>query len=265
MRARHLPLLAFLALGTTACLETLEPPEGRVGTITAAAYDNGGGTHVLRPEAVFYDKTDLTYTPAVGDTCVLAQYSSTSTIGGNVLTLDAGDFLFTSIGGRVDTLAPLGSLSLRVYSAVRPLGIPYTPGDTLAVTVPGTVGGFPASAISVRTAEAFTHDSIRVPAANEDLPLAWTPAPSPGSQMTFSLRYANAFSAGPVNEQLFCSFTDDGTATIDSDYLTGWRSALSDVRSTRAVRIRAREVTIDGRTRLSIISSYGQPLLSTNF
>lgn len=264
MRARLLPL-AFLVLGTTACLETLQPADGRYGTITAAAYDNGAGTYVLRPEAAFYDNTDFTYTPAVGDTCVIAAYSATSTISGGVLTLNAGDFLFTSIGGRVDTLAPLGGLSLRVYSLVRPLGIPYIPGDTIAVTIPGAVGGFPASAISVRTAEAFTHDSIRVPAANADLPLAWTPAPSPGSQMTFSLRYANSLSGGPANEQLFCSFTDDGTATIDSDYLTGWRSALNDVRSTRAIRIRSREITIDGRTRLSIISSYGQPLLSTNF
>jgi hypothetical protein len=264
MRARLLPL-AFLALGTTACLETLQPPEGRFGTITAAAYDNGAGTYVLRPEAAFYDKTDLSYTPAVGDTCVIAQYSPTTTISGGLLTLNAGDFLFTSIGGRVDTLAPLGGFSLRIYSAIRPLGIPYNPGDTLAVTIPGAVGGFPASAISVRTAEAFTHDAIGVPGATEDLTLAWTPAPSAGSQMTFSLRYANGFSSGAANEQLFCSFTDDGTATIDSDYLNGWRTALNDVRSTRAVRIRSREVVIDGRTRLSIVSSYGQPLLTINF
>lgn len=264
MRARLLPL-AFLALGTTACIETLEPPEGRFGTITAAAFDNGGGTYVLRPEAAFYDKTDLTYTPAVGDTCVLASYSPISTISGSLITLDAGDFLFTSIGGRVDTLAPRAGFSLRVYAAVRPLGIPYTPGDTLAVTVPGAVGGFPASAISVRTAEAFTHDSIGVPGATEDLTLAWTPAPTAGSQMTFSLRYANAFSGGTANEQLFCSFTDDGTATVDSDYLLGWRSALNGVRSTRAIRVRSHEVTLDGRTRLSIISSYGLPLQSINF
>lgn len=264
MRVRLLPLL-FLALGTTACLETLQPPEGRFGTITAAAYDNGAGTYVLRPEAAFYDRTDLTYTPAVGDTCVTAAYTPILTISGSLLTLNAGEFLFTSIGGRVDTLAPLGGLSLRVYSAIRPLGIPYTPGDTLAVTIPGSVSGFPASAISVRTAEAFTHDSIRVPGATEDLTLAWTPAPSAGSQMTFSLRYANGFSSGTANEQLFCSFTDDGTATIDSDYLSGWRSALNDVRSTRAVRIRSREITIDGRTRLNIISSFGQPLLTINF
>lgn len=264
MRARLLPL-ALLALGTTACLETLEPPTGRFGTITAAAYDNGAGTYVLRPEAAFYDKTDLTYTPAIGDTCVIAAYSPTSTISGSLITLNAGEFLFTSVGGRVDTLAPLGGLSLRVYSAIRPLGIPYNPGDTLAVTIPGTVSGFPASAISVRTAEAFTHDSIGVPGVDADLTLAWTPAPSAGSQMTFSLRYANGFSGGTANEQLFCSLTDDGTATIDADYLNGWRTALNGVRSTRAVRIRSREVTIDGRTRLSIISSFGQPLLTINF
>ena len=74
-------------------------------------------------------------------------YTPILTISGSLLTLNAGEFLFTSIGGRVDTLAPLLGLSLRVYSAIRPLGIPYTPGDTLAVTIPGSVSGFPASAI----------------------------------------------------------------------------------------------------------------------
>ena len=261
MRVRFV-LLAALTLATSACLETLQPPNGRFGTITVPAFDNGGGSFVMRPEAAFYDRTDLSYTPATGDTCLLASYNPTQTVSGSLLTLNAGDFLFTSIGGRTDTLIPIPNINIRVYTALRPFGIPYNPGDTLSVTVPGTERGFPASAISVKTAEAFTHGAIGVPAENIDLPLSWTPATAPGSQMTFSLRYANSFSTGALNEQVFCSFIDDGTATIDSDFLAGWRNALDGNRTTRAARIRSREVLIDGRTRLSIISSYGQPLAS---
>ena len=39
-----------------------------IADLMKAAYDNGAGTYVLRPEAAFYDRTDLTYTPVVGDT-----------------------------------------------------------------------------------------------------------------------------------------------------------------------------------------------------
>ena len=257
--------LAALLLAATACVDTLPVPNGRFGTITAGAYDNGGGSWVMRPEAAFYDKTDLSYVPAVGDTCVITTYSPIQTVNAGLLTLNAGEFLFTSIGGRADTMIPQPGIGLRVYTAIRPLGIPFTPGDTLTVTVPGSPTGFPASAISIRTAEAFTHAAVGVPAENVNLPLTWTAAPSAGSQMTFSLRYASSVSGGALNEQVFCSFTDDGAATINANYLDGWRTALNNNRSTRALRVRSREVLVDGRTRLSLISSYGQPLLTVNF
>ena len=264
MRARILPLVVLL-LASTACVDTLSTPNGRFGTVTAGAYDNGGGSYVMRPEAAFYDRTDLSYVPVIGDTCVITNYNPVQTINAGLATLSAGEFLFTSIGGRVDTMTAIAGISLRVYTAIRPLGIPYTPGDTLSITVPGALGGFPASAISIRTAEAFTHGAIGIPAENIDLPLTWTPAPSGGSQMTFSLRYSNSVSGGTLNEQIFCSFTDDGAASINANYLGGWINALNGNRSTRALRVRSREVTVDGRTRLSLISSFGQPLLTNNF
>ncbi len=264
MRARVLSF-AVLLLSSTACIDTLQQSNGRFGTVTAGAFGNGVGSYVMRPEAAFYDKTDLSYTPASGDTCVIANYNPVQTINTGLVTLNAGEFLLTSIGGRVDTMAAIAGSSLRVYSAIRPLGIPYTPGDSLTITIPGAPGGFPASSITIRTAEAFTHGTIGIPVENVALPLTWTPAPSAGSQMTFSLRYSNSVSGGALNEQIFCSFTDDGAASINANYLGGWITALNGNRATRALRVRSREVTVDARTRLSIISSYGQPLLTTNF
>lgn len=259
MRLR-LPVLAATLLLTTACLGGLETPNGRFGTISASALDNGGGGYVMDPEAAFYGDTDLGYTPFPNDTCIVLAFSNSTTVNNSLITLNAGDRLFTSVSGRIDTLAPIPNINIRVYSPVRTSGIPFLPGDTLSITVPGNPSGFPASAISVRTAEPFTHSTIGIPSENQSVTVTWTPAPAPGSQMTFSLRYANATSTTGLNEQVFCSFNDDGAAVIGADYLNGWRTALSDQRSTRAVRIRSREIAVDTRTRLSIISSFAQPL-----
>jgi len=261
MRLRA-PLLVIVAVFASACIAGLETPNGRFGTIAVPAFDNGGGTYVMSPQAAFYGSTDLTYVPFSNDTCILAAYSASTSVSTGLVTLDAGDFLITQVSSRIDSLAPVAGIAFRVYEPLRPNGIPFIPGDTLSITVPGAVGGFPQSAISVRTAEPFTHDTIIVPAENADLPLVWTGATVPGSLMSFSLRYRNAVSSSEMNEQVFCSFADDGSATIPAAFLTGWRDALGDVRATRVVRSRWKEVVLDGRTRLSIVSSFGRPLLA---
>jgi len=217
--------------------------------------------YTMRPEAAFYDNTDLSYVPFATDTCLVTNYfPSTSIINGSLQFLNAGAFLQTTVSGRVDSLLPIPNVSLRVYQSPNAGGIPYTPGDTLSVVIPG--GTFPASAISVRTAEAFTHGAIGVPAENEALPLTWTPATVAGSQMTFSLRYANSFSTTGLNEQIFCSFVDDGAATVPPTVLGGWVNALNAQRQTRATRVRSREVTVDARTKLSLLSTFSQPINS---
>jgi hypothetical protein len=259
MRFR-IPALLAVAVLVTACLDPLPTPNGRYGTVTVPTYDAGGGLYAMRPEAAFYDKTDASYEPFPSDTCIITNYSPNSGVSGNVLLLDAGPFIFSSIGGRIDTLAPLPGLAIRYYRGTLTNGVPFVPGDTMAVTIPGATPGFPAAAISVRTAEAFTHGTIGIPAADAVLDLTWTPAPETGSIMTFSLRYANAFSTTGENEQIFCSFVDDGAAVIPAGYLQGWRTALNDVRSTRVVRVRSRQIDIDARTRLAIISTFARPV-----
>lgn len=256
---RRLVRLAPVVLVLAACVDTLPQPDGRFGTVTAPAFDAGAGTYVLKIEAAFYDNTDVGYTSFPGDTCVLAPYTTAPTvIGGSIRFLDAGERLLSSIGGRIDTLLPVVGLPVKIYRQTRANGIPYTPGDTLQITVPGAA--FPASAVSVRTAEDFTHSEITVPAAGAALPLTWTAAPIGGSQMTFSLRYANAFATAGQNEQVFCSFVDDGTASIPSVYLDGWRSALNNDRSSMVTRVRAREVVIDAKTRISLLSTFSRPM-----
>lgn len=255
MRLR-LPLLVSTLLLAAACIEPLETPNSRYGAIALPSYAVGDG-FVVRPEAAFYDRTDLSYEPFTNDTCLVTGYSPTNNIvSGTLRFMNAGDFLFTSVGGQVDSLVPLIGNGFRVYTASDSAGIPLTPGDTMVITIPGAAGGFPASAITVRTAEAFTHGGVGVPGANTNLPLTWDPAPVPGSQMTFSLRYANLFATNQLNEQVFCSFIDDGSATIPAIYLSGWISAQNDLRESRVTRVRSNQVRVDARTLLAAISTF---------
>lgn len=257
MRFRIPALLTFVVLGT-GCVDQLPVPTGRYGAISAPAFAGTGGSYALRPQAAFYGRTDLSYVPITTDTCVVALYSESSGVSNSLNFLNAGDFIRTSVSGRVDSLFPLSGISLRVYEFPLVSGIPFTPGDTLTIVVPGAT--FPASAISVRTAEAFTHDSVMVPAIGAGLPVAWTAGIASGSQMTFSLRYNNGFTTSGLNEQVFCSFIDDGSATIPSIYLDGWRETTNNQRATRVTRVRSNEVTVDTRTRLVVISTFARPL-----
>jgi len=253
-------MLAVAAV-VAGCVETLDPPNGRFGAITAAAFDAGAANYAMRPEAAFYDETDLSYVPFPTDTCLLASYFPTTSVStGSLRFMNAGDFLQASVSGRTDSLRPVANINVPIYRTPSAGGIPYVPGDTLTIVIPGAA--FPASAISMRTAEAFTHGAIGIPAEGQPLSLTWTPATVSGSQMTFSLRYANSVATAGLNEQVFCSFVDDGAATVPAIFLTGWVNALGEQRETRATRIRSREVTVDARTKLSLLSTFSQPINS---
>lgn len=258
MRYRILTLAA-VAVVLTACVDQLERPNGRFGSISATAFDNGAGTPVLNLEAAFYGETDIGFELPNRDSCFIAQFSEVNSINTGLTYLRAGDFLIARTGARVDTMRPITGIPVRVYESRRSPGIPFTPGDSVAVDIPGSPT-FPLSSISVKTAEAFTHAPINVPAADVDLVLSWTAAPSAGSIMTVSLRYANAFSSGTKNEQLFCTFVDDGAATIPAAFANGWRTASANNRSTSLNRVRQRQLELDSRTTLLFLSTYGQPL-----
>ncbi|MEY4007523.1 MAG: hypothetical protein RLZZ467_550 [Gemmatimonadota bacterium] len=256
---RSLPL-AVLAL-TTACVDTLEIPNARYGVVSVVTYQDDLAGTVMAPEATFYDRTDLRITPPAADSCNFAAYTPTQNVNTNSFTLGAGDYLLSTIGARTDTLRPYFVGNLAIYRPPTGRTIPFTPGDTFSLVVPGAEDGFPAITSNIRTAEAFTHAPVEPPAEGQPLQLSWTAAPQPGSLMTFSLRYANAFSLdGTPNEQVFCGFTDDGSGTIRPEFLEFWRNAPATSRSVRVIRLRVKEVQIDSRTRLAFVSTYGVPL-----
>lgn len=259
---RLAPIVAVLGLAVSmaACVDTLEPSKNRFGLVTYTAFTDEVRGHVMDPEAVFYDRTDLSYTPPPPDSCVLAAYTPPVLAGSSFPTLSAGDFLVSQVGTQRDTLRGAVEFGAFVYRPVRRTGIPFTPGDTVTVQIPGSLTGFPAATVSLRTAEAFSADPIGIPeTTTEDLRLAWTAAPAAGSLMTVSLRYANAFSSGALNEQIFCGFTDDGSGTIGAALLSGWRNAVTGLRESRIIRLRSKELSIDDRNTLTVLSSFALP------
>jgi hypothetical protein len=258
-RARSFALLALSVVGA-ACVDTLEPSKNRFGLVSYAALTDEVRGYVMDPEASFYDRTDLRYTPPPADSCVVAAYVAAPIAGSSFPTLSAGDFLVSQVGAQRDTLRGAVEFGAFVYRPVRRTGIPFTPGDTVTVQIPGSLTGFPGATVALRTAEAFTADSIGIPeTSTEDLTVTWTAAPAPGSLMTVSLRYGNSFGTGQLNEQIFCGFTDDGSATIRAPLLSGWRNAPQGLRETRIIRLRSKELQIDDRTTLTVISSFGRP------
>ncbi|MEY4608968.1 MAG: hypothetical protein RL625_1185 [Gemmatimonadota bacterium] len=251
--------LVALTVLTAACVDTLEPSKNRFGLVSYTAFRDEVRGFVMDPEAVFYDRTDLRYTPPPADSCVLAAYTPAVIAGSSFPTLSAGEFLLTQVGAQRDSMRGLVEFGAFVYRPVRKTGIPFTPGDTVSVQIPGSTTGFPAATVALRTAEAFTADSVRIPEGDQDLALSWTAAPVAGSLMTVSLRYGNAFSNGQLNEQVFCGFTDDGAGTIRAALLIGWRTAAPTLRETRIIRLRSKELQIDPQNTLTVISSFGIP------
>lgn len=258
MRLRVLSVAALL-LATTACLETLDPPTGRLGIIVMDTYESGSD-YVLKPIATFYDQTNAAFAAAHTDTCFVAPYSVGGTFT-NVLTMSVGEELSMVTPNGIHALVPENAIGYLFYQAEAATGIVHTPGDTVQVQIPGNGTDYPAVNITVRTAEEFTHDAVPVPADGDtNIDLVWSPAPEPGSIMSFSLRYVTPGSqTGLINQQVFCGLADDGAHTIHSSLLNGWRNAQDGLRDLKVTRLRYSEVTVDTRTKLNLVSTFSLP------
>ena len=254
-------LTAILLVATTsACLEVNLPETTAVGFFTQSTHSDGGAGFVMAPEATFYGNVSLTVATPPVDSCFIAPIAPAGTGTTVYVTLDAGPVIFTRIGARDDSLRPVvtgGQVSYRPGAGIR---IPFVPGDSIQITVPGAPVGFPTAMMKTRTSEVFTHDPIAVPATVAPINLTWTPAPQPGSSMIFSLRYANAQAAGEVNEQIYCGFVDDGSATIPANLTVGWVTSLDGRRASRATRFRSTTMLLESNRRFTYISTFTLPV-----
>lgn len=256
----HPLVLAGALLIVTACSD-LQPPGGYydVGFVSAAAIDDGLGGYTMSPEAAFYRRSTLRFQPLETGDCSIAVYSESTVLPIGLQTMNAGPQLTAQVSGQVESLEPMVDFGFLRYRHELTAGFAFTPGDTLRISVPGATNGFPEAVVAVRTAEAFTHDEIGIPASGQPLSVSWTAAPAPGSTMAISLRYAVGVQS-ILNQQVYCVFPDTGAAVIPGTFLAGWVNSTGDVRETRLIRTRFREIELPGRRRLTAISTFGQPL-----
>lgn len=255
------PLGLFLALVTlTACIDGIEPARERTGFISAVSYDAGGGNYGMRVTAAFYKQDGLITGLLPADSCEGRPYNPNPGTVAFLTTLDAGELLRTLIGGRRDTLWKTSTSGILMYALQTVDAIPFTPGDTLELEIPGSTSGFPGTTLSVRTAEAFTYDPVGDPAEAQPLQLTWTPPPAPGALMVFSLRLNSTGVSVIPDAQIYCVFNDDGSGNVPAPLAAVWKAASVPSRQVAASRVRLDEHVFDGNTKVTLLSFFDRPL-----
>lgn len=194
-----------------------------VGGISAG---RKGTAYTTMPQLAFYRVASATFISAAGvkDTCFNTTYSSTTSGGQSTASaVNAGAFVSLRLGTRTDTLTRTGGTLDATYRSTLAAGIPFTPGDSLVVTIPGDRTGFPASTFRGKTAEPFTMGQLVIPPTGSPINVTWTPASDLNAAMYVTFRYTSSTStATAFNRQIACSFVDDGTGTISAAIAADW-------------------------------------------
>ncbi len=254
------PLLALALVATAACEPDFGRRYERQGFINLQTYDDSLAGPVLKPVGAFYHYSHIPTGFVTNDTCVVAGYNATNVGLLTLPTLDAGDVLIAKVSGRTDSLFQESSTGMLLYGVLTVPFIPFTPGDTMDITIPGAPGGFPPTSIKVRTAEAFTLTPFLKGASGDPITVNWTAAPEPGARMNLSLRFSSLFDNNTPNTQVFCSVADDGSHVVPAELAEYWREAPDSSRSVAIARIRHSVVSLSSRIRVTLTSSYEQPL-----
>jgi hypothetical protein len=226
----RLATVAFSALAVAACdfqPGGLAGSPVALGTLTTV---RSGTTYAMQPTIGFYRVTGAVFvnTSFVSDTCFEAPYSESTSEGSNSsLAISAGDYVVLAVGGRSDTLRRSTAVD-PFYRAGGGL-IPFTPGDSMVITVKGDPNGFPASTFRGKTAEPFTFGPIVKPADGNPITITWSPGGVGGSAILVALRFASGTST-TIDRQVACTLVDDGTATIPGPTILNWlRASQHDV------------------------------------
>jgi hypothetical protein len=234
-------------------------PDQHWGFVNVTASRAANGQHYTSPDAFFFFGTVSAVPNAqlVVDSCSPATFTSGNTLQ-DVTYLDAGSPVTTLLGARLDTLPRNVGTAGTTYKKPAGAEIPYTPGDSIVVSVPGSVGGFPAAEIRARTAEAFAVEPVAMPTGTNAIQLRWTRSTDFNSAMIVSLRYSAPGSSGQLNRQILCAFTDDGVDSITFRQYEPWltnNGLLSDLYLTRLRTVF--QAVPDGL--LEVISTYQVP------
>jgi hypothetical protein len=250
-------------MSVAACNESLDSlrPSQTWGFINVHASKASDGQHYTAPDAFFFRGLLNSIPNALlqPDSCYETARSTGNQIS-NVTYLDAGTPLTARIGTRTEELPRTNGQEGIRYEWPVGSPIPYVPGDSLVVTVPGAVGGFPSSEIRAKTADEFTVGPLTLPTGTNDIQLTWSAASDYNSAavvMIWALPFSSEGSTS-INRQLTCAFADDGSASIPFRWYATWQERGGDLADAIATRLRTSYLSI-GDALLGVISTYEVP------
>ena len=250
---------AALALSLTSCLKGTDSSSGTpIGIMSMNARTTGTG-YTTYPVLNFYSARSAVFTAAQSrtDSCSKTSYvpnSSDPNVG--VSQIGAGIALAINLSGRSDTLRKVSTTN-PTYTLNATAGMSFTPGDSITLSIPGDLAGYPRTTFTARTAEPYTFGAITVPTVGAALPLTWSAAADVNSAMLVMLRYAST-NNGTLDTQIFCDFADDGTATVPAALAAFW--AASTTRTFFTQRLRTIVAQPSGtNVYFNLISTFDRP------
>jgi len=249
--------VVLLAAAAGACLSSTAPKSSPYGYLTVVAQKAGTG-YVASTIGSFFDASGLGAPSVITpwDSCRAQNYAPASNVGfGEVFpSVSAGAFIQVRLGARTDSIFPVVVGTETQYRA-RTNGIPYTPGDSVSIVVPGTASDYPAVSLRAKTAEAVVMQDFGVPAAGSNIDLQWTAAQDQNATLVVALRFAIASDA--LNAQVYCQFKDDGTGTVPARYASEWAAATN--RTWVVTRVRSTVMSVPKGGYFNFISTFDLP------
>lgn len=257
IRAIRLSMCAVLLLSLFSCMNTTTADSELVeyGALTLFATSGPASTAKATTTAIFFEAFSANV-PDSRNQANYCQYSSVDTT--NTATrgaLRAGTsltFQFGTAASATLLVLPFDDTNKRYASAVPTT---YQAGDSIKVSVPGEVGGFPASSISLRLAEPLFPAPLSLPPAGQPLLVQWNASSDTTTAIIIAIKYANPSTSLYPNEQILCSLKDDGSETIPGAALAPVLASPANMRSLLLTRWRTNVVRPTGTTLLHIVSS----------
>lgn len=228
---RTLPLvLSAVAILAVACTAVTDLKSVPYGFLTLVARKAATGYTAL-PIGTFYNASGLGVPTATApwDSCRLEPYSVTSGsagLGSVFPSMNAGTSIQLRLPLRTDSLFPVTVGPETQYMSRISGGIPYTPGDSVSVVIPGTTAdlGYPGVSFKAKTAEAFAVQDFDSPAVGSRIDLRWNAGQDLNSTVVFAFRYSTPGSEA-LSTQVYCQFRDDGADSIPTRFVASWVSA----------------------------------------
>ncbi len=229
--------VAVLALSLTSCIKATDNSAGTpVGIMTMNARTKGAG-YVTYPVLNFYSARSAVFTEARSrtDSCIKTAYAPSSTDpNAGVTQISGGIAIAINVSGRADTLRKISTIG-QTYTLSTTSGLAFSPGDSITISIPGDLAGFPRATFTSRTAEPYTFGPVIVPPVGSPIPLTWSAANDLNSAMLVMLRYSST-NNGALDTQIFCDFADTGVASVPAALAAPW--AASGTRTVFTQRLR---------------------------